>query len=386
METQQVLKRQKLTMTRQSQSGRLEIRGVSKNYGNVRVLDHIDIDVPAGTFLTILGPSGSGKTTLLKIIAGFEASGTGSVVLAGKDIGDLDASRRNIGMVFQNYALFPHMTVAQNVGFPLRMRGQAKAEIRHRVGEALELVGLSAMSERLPRQLSGGQQQRVALARAVVFRPALLLLDEPFGALDRKLRETMQLEVRRLQQRLELTTLFITHDQEEALLMSDQIAVLSAGKVQQFGLPRDIYETPQNTFVADFVGESNLLSGVVEHADGALQLRLDDGTVFMLAPQAACAALRSPEPGRRVGALLRPERLFYASRLEASDSPRLNRVEGRVLESIYVGNSDKYRIVTPQGLELIARLEPGRDGPRPQAGDTLHLAFHTSDLHLVETA
>jgi putative spermidine/putrescine transport system ATP-binding protein len=254
-----------------AQAGRLDIEGVSKAFGDVIALADVSLGVAAGEFVTILGPSGSGKTTLLKVIAGFEAAETGSIRVDGSDVTDLDPALRNIGMVFQNYALFPHLSVARNVAYPLAMRGMAKGEIASRVADALEMVELGGMGERLPKQLSGGQQQRVALARATVFQPRLLLLDEPFGALDRKLRDQMQLEVRRLQRRLGLTTLFITHDQEEALIMSDRVAVMANGRLQQVGAPLEIYEAPANPFVADFIGESNIFSGTVEAGgEGAL--------------------------------------------------------------------------------------------------------------------
>ena len=249
-------------------AGRLQVDAASKRFGQVAALTEVSLGVAAGEFVTILGPSGSGKTTLLKVIAGFETADQGRILIDDADITELDPAERNIGMVFQNYALFPHMSVARNVAYPLAMRGMPKAEIATRVGQALDMVELGGLAERLPKQLSGGQQQRVALARATVFQPRLLLLDEPFGALDRKLREQMQIEVRRLQRRLGLTTLFITHDQEEALVMSDRIAVMDKGRVLQVGPPNEIYEAPANPFVADFVGESNIFAGVVEAYGG----------------------------------------------------------------------------------------------------------------------
>src|SRR5438128_468006 len=283
-----------------AQSGRLDIEAASKSFGNVVALVDVSLGVSAGEFVTILGPSGSGKTTLLKVIAGFEVADAGRVLVDGSDVTELDPAQRNIGMVFQNYALFPHMSVARNVAYPLAMRRMAKAEIAARVAAALEMVELAGMAERLPKQLSGGQQQRVALARATVFQPRLLLLDEPFGALDRRLRDQMQLEVRRLQRRLGLTTLFITHDQEEALILSDRIAVMNHGRLQQIALPRALYERPANAFVADFVGESNLLLGRIAAArDGLLEIALDDGQRLI--------AKGNMPAGTRVGVLIRPE-------------------------------------------------------------------------------
>ena len=237
-----------------ARTAELRVEGVTKRFGEVLALDGVTLAVAEGELLTILGPSGSGKTTLLKVVAGFETPDAGTVRVDGAEITALPPARRDIGMVFQNYALFPHLTVKGNVAFPLEMRNIARAEIERRVGDALALVELAGYESRLPRQLSGGQQQRVALARAIVFNPRLLLLDEPFGALDRKLRETMQLEVRRLQRRLGLTTIFITHDQEEALVLSDRIAVMNKGTIQQVATTTEIYERPANDFVADFVG------------------------------------------------------------------------------------------------------------------------------------
>ncbi|MGE0714623.1 MAG: ABC transporter ATP-binding protein [Alphaproteobacteria bacterium] len=355
--------------------GALAIEGVGKRYGTVRALADVSLDVAAGEFLTILGPSGSGKTTLLKVVAGFEAPDGGAVAIDGRDVTGLDPAQRNMGMVFQNYALFPHLTVARNVAFPLEMRRTPRREIGRRVEEALALVELTGFEERLPRQLSGGQQQRVALARAIVFRPTLLLLDEPFGALDRKLREAMQLEVRRLQQRLGLTTLFITHDQEEALVMSDRIAVMDHGRLEQVGPPRDIYEAPASPLVADFVGESNILAGVAETVNGMPAVRLDGGPVVPVAGDGP-----RPAPGRRVRILLRPERLADA----ATDGRFDARIAGTVVECVYLGLSDKYRLRTPGGLELLARFPVSRTLARYAPGDVVAVGFHAADARIIE--
>jgi ABC-type Fe3+/spermidine/putrescine transport system ATPase subunit len=247
----------------EARSADLKVEGLQKRFGDVAALDGVSLDIASGELLTILGPSGSGKTTLLKVVAGFEKPDAGVVRIDGADITSLPPARRDIGMVFQNYALFPHLTVQANVAFPLEMRNIAKAEIARRVGEALELVELGGYDRRLPKQLSGGQQQARVEDDGAGKCHALLLLDEPFGALDRKLRETMQLEVRRLQRRLGLTTIFITHDQEEALVLSDRIAVMNKGRIQQVATTTEIYERPANDFVADFVGESNIFRGTV---------------------------------------------------------------------------------------------------------------------------
>src|SRR5262245_37019038 len=247
----------------ESGGGRIELVGLCKRFAprGPLVVAHVGIDVAPGEFVTLLGPSGSGKTTTLNMIAGFTEVTSGDIRLAGRDISLLPPHRRNFGMVFQNYALFPHMTVAQNVAFPLRERKVPKAEIERRVGEVLELVDLGGLGGRRPDALSGGQQQRVALARAVVFSPSVLLLDEPLSALDRKLRQTLQQEIKRLHQELGLTFVFVTHDQDEAMALSDRIAVFNSGRIERVGSPADLYRDPGTRFVARFLGESNLFDG-----------------------------------------------------------------------------------------------------------------------------
>ena len=344
------------------QSAELRLEGVSRRFGEVRALDGVSLDVRRGELLTILGPSGSGKTTLLKVVAGFETADGGRVLVDGKDMTALPPAKRDIGMVFQNYALFPHLTVRQNVAFPLEMRNVARPEIEKRVGEALGLVELAGYDQRLPRQLSGGQQQRVALARAIVFNPRLLLLDEPFGALDRKLRETMQLEVRRLQRRLNLTTIFITHDQEEALVLSDRIAVMNKGQIQQIATTTEIYERPASDFVADFVGESNIFHGI-GGAGGTVTL--DGGRVLRVAREVAA--------GKKVGVLVRPER-FSATTTNAFD--------GDVLESVYLGSSFKLRLKTTDNFGLIVR-QPAR-GKLPEVGERVSVGIEPDEIHVFE--
>ncbi|MFN4017580.1 MAG: ABC transporter ATP-binding protein [Reyranella sp.] len=341
-------------------SADLLIEGVAKRFGEVVALDHVSLRVAQGELLTILGPSGSGKTTLLKVVAGFETPDDGRVAVGGADITSLPPAKRDIGMVFQNYALFPHLSVAANVAFPLEMRNVAKPEIERRVGEALAMVELKGYEARLPRQLSGGQQQRVALARAIVFNPRLLLLDEPFGALDRKLRETMQLEVRRLQRRLGLTTIFITHDQEEALVLSDRIAVMNRGTIQQIATTTEIYERPANDFVADFVGESNIFHGTIG-APGTVTL--DGGRTLQV---------RSDKPvGTKVGVLMRPERFAPSG---------ANAFAGEVIESVYLGTSFKLRLACDGGLELLVR-QPAR-GALPAAGTRVAVGIGPESIHV----
>jgi putative spermidine/putrescine transport system ATP-binding protein len=359
-------------------AGRLQVDAASKRFGQVAALSEVSLSVAAGEFVTILGPSGSGKTTLLKVIAGFETADQGRILIDHADITELDPAERNIGMVFQNYALFPHMSVARNVAYPLTMRGMPKAEIATRVNQALDMVELAGLAERLPKQLSGGQQQRVALARATVFQPRLLLLDEPFGALDRKLREQMQIEVRHLQRRLGLTTLFITHDQEEALVMSDRIAVMDKGRVLQVGPPNEIYEAPANPFIADFIGESNIFAGVVEaDGDNTLRVRLEQGPVIEVAGRADLSA----RPGQKVRVMVRPER--FVDLAVDPNSARANRIDGRVTDSAYIGVSDKYRVVTAEGIDVLMRLPSGPSHRRYRAGESIAAGFHAADARLI---
>ena len=343
-------------------SAQLQLDSIGKKFGEVVALDNVSLAVEQGELVTILGPSGSGKTTLLKVVAGFETPDHGSVKVDGAEIAGLPAAKRDIGMVFQHYALFPHLNVRRNVAFPLEMRNTDKGEIDRRVTDALELVELAGYDERLPRQLSGGQQQRVALARAIVFRPRLLLLDEPFGALDRKLRETLQLEVRRLQQRLGLTTIFITHDQEEALVLSDRIAVMSNGAIQQIATRAEIYERPKNDFVADFVGESNIFHGALSAQN---TLTLDNGRVLQVK--------REGPAGKRLGVLMRPERFSHTGD---------NVFAGDVLEALYLGPSFKLRLRCESGIELIVR-QPAR-GQLPLVGERLTVGIDADDLHLFD--
>jgi spermidine/putrescine ABC transporter ATP-binding subunit len=345
----------------------LSLQGVAKQYGEVPALRGVDLAVQAGELLTLLGPSGSGKTTLLKVIAGFELAEAGTVMLGGRDITTLPPNKRDIGMVFQNYALFPHMTVAENIGFPLAIRKVNKAAAARQVDQALHLVGLAGYGGRLPKQLSGGQQQRVALARAVVFKPGLLLLDEPFGALDRKLREQMQLEVRRLQQRLGITTIFVTHDQEEALVLSDRIAVMSDGVIEQLGDPRAIYARPVNRFVADFIGESNLMHARVD-AGGRVAV-LDNGLPLGLPHQLPA--------GSEVGLLLRPESIDVAPDTAANGFP------GVVEDVVYLGSMLKYFVRLDNGLTLLVR-RTFNGGVAPTRGDRIWAAWSSADVQLVQ--
>jgi len=346
----------------------LRVVGATRRFGAITALAGIDLEARKGEMLTLLGPSGSGKTTLLKVIAGFEVPDEGEVFLAGRNVTLAPPARRDIGMVFQNYALFPHLTVAQNIGFPLEMRKVSRAERHRRVQEALELVELPEHGDRFPRELSGGQQQRVALARAVVFGPSLLLLDEPFGALDRKLREQMQLEVRRLQRRLKLTAVFVTHDQEEALILSDRIAVMEGGRLSQLGSPQDIHSRPANRFVAAFIGESNLFRARIVDGNHA---ELERGLRIAL-PEGA------PGAGTDIALILRPERprRLQGERADAS-------LSGRVVDVVYLGETVKYRIEDEHGAQITVRWPyPAHDAPLA-LGEALTVGWDRNDMHWI---
>jgi putative spermidine/putrescine transport system ATP-binding protein/spermidine/putrescine transport system ATP-binding protein len=303
---------------------RIDVRlaAVRKRFGAVVAVDGIDLEIGRGTIFSLLGPSGCGKTTTLRLIAGFEQPDAGEVYIRGERVTSIPPYRRDFSMVFQSYALFPHLSVADNVAFGLRMRGMARQERGRAVSEALELVQLGALADRYPRQLSGGQQQRVALARAIVIKPAVLLLDEPLGALDRMLREEMQIELRNLQQRLGITAVFVTHDQEEALTLSDRVAVMRNGVIEQSGAPREIYERPRTEFVAGFLGASNFLDATVVARDGA--------TAIVETPAGRAPLAGEAPVGARVRIAVRPERL----RLEGRGGQGL---AARVRDIVYRG-------------------------------------------------
>ena len=345
----------------------LNIAGLVRRYGSVKAVDGLSLSVAAGEFVTLLGPSGSGKTTTLKMIAGFDRADSGSIHLGAQDLTTLPPSRRNIGMVFQHYALFPHMSVFDNVAFPLQMRRRARREIEAAVGEALAMVHIGELSQRLPRELSGGQQQRVALARALVFRPPLLLMDEPLAALDHQLRREVQAEVKRLHQSLGMTIIFVTHDQAEAMFLSDRIAVMRGGRIVQVGSPATLYSQPANRFVASFVGDSNLIAGRVLAVERNLA-RIDIPTVASFMAQAG-PGLR---PGGDVSCLLRPEKIL----LTRGSGPGL---EGAVVLASFVGNSLEFEVSTPIGM-LKVRAPVDAHGAPLVPGTAVRLRWAEQDL------
>jgi spermidine/putrescine ABC transporter ATP-binding subunit len=311
------------------------LKNLGKQFGEVVAVNQVTLEVYTGELITLLGPSGSGKTTTLMMIAGFEFPTEGEIFVEGRDVLTVPPSKRNIGMVFQNYALFPHMTVYENIAFPLKMRKFSKTEISRRVEAVLDKVKLHGFEKRYSKQLSGGQQQRIALARALVFDPPLLLMDEPLGALDKKLREYMQIEIKNIQRDLKITTIYVTHDQAEALTMSNRIAVFNEGKIEQVGAPEEIYDRPANKFVADFIGETNFLEGsITRMGDEGCWFKSTGGSEFLL-PR------RKETPiGERAIVALRPEKIaLVAERVEG-----FNHLEGVVEEVIYVGETRRYRI------------------------------------------
>ena len=316
-------------------------RAVTKRYGAVTAVDNVSLDVNGGTFFSLLGPSGSGKTTLLMMAAGFEVPSTGDVTYGTRELTRVPPEKRNFGMVFQGYALFPNLTVAENVCFPLAVRNVGRAEREQRVLAALDLVRLSGFGDRFPKQLSGGQQQRVALARALIFEPDILLLDEPLSALDKKLRIGLQIELRELQRRIGKTFICVTHDQEEALSMSDEIAIVRNGKIVQRGAPEQLFERPATHFVADFLGESNFLEGKVVHADGAGLVRYEaQGTACVLQSDVKV------EPGEPILLSLRPSKISLTSACPAAGG---NLTSGMLAGWSYRGTEVHYEVNTPLG-------------------------------------
>ena len=348
---------------------------VVKAYGGLTVVKGLNLEVERGEFLSLLGPSGSGKTTTLMMLAGLESPTSGRILLDDVPIEGIPPHRRNIGVVFQNYALFPHMTVAENLAYPLKARRMAKPEIGKRVRRALEMVKLESLSERRPAQLSGGQQQRVALARALVFEPSVVLLDEPLGALDRQLRETMQLELKQLHRETSVTMIYVTHDQGEAMTMSDRVAVFHDGNLLQCAPPKQLYDEPDSAFVAEFVGENNRLSGTFVSCDGeSCSIRTDAG---MMVAAKSKHDIRTGDP---VLLYVRPERASIGAAATACE----NRFEARVVDTIFQGDHTRLRLDFPASANFTVKQNFFADAGPPAVGDRVQVGWSTQALQVVQ--
>jgi len=348
---------------------------ITKRYGELLALDDISLTISTGEFLSILGPSGSGKTTTMRMIGGFERPDSGTVEIAGEDVGYLPPYRRDVNTVFQSYALFPHMTVEDNVAYGLKMKGVGKQERRARAAEMLELVQLAGHAGRRPAQLSGGMKQRVALARALVNHPSVLLLDEPLGALDRKLREHMQVELRRIQAAVGITFVYVTHDQEEALSMSDRIVVMRNGRIEQIGSTNEVYDQPATLWVSDFVGSSSHIGGSIRAADSGTFLMDTD-----LAPIRAGWAASGLGVGDRAVAVIRPEHLEVTP--GSGDALSENAINARVEEVLNMGSQAKLVAKTPGGLELVATVSRMGLDPAIRAGEPVRMRFDAEAVRL----
>ncbi|PSJ60928.1 ABC transporter ATP-binding protein [Pseudaminobacter soli (ex Li et al. 2025)] len=349
----------------------VEFRNIDIAYGKFVAVRNFSLAIRKGSFITLLGPSGCGKTTILRSIAGLVDISAGQISIGGKRVDDVPIYKRNIGLVFQSYALFPHKNVFDNVAFGLKYRNVPKPEIARRVSKALEMVRLPGSEKKLPSQLSGGQQQRIALARAIVFEPEVLLLDEPLSALDANMREEMRVEIKKIQKETGITAIFVTHDQEEALSMSDQIVVMDAGTMEQIGSPEQVYETPATAFVADFLGKANMLPGVVSSVDG------HKATITLSAGQAVTAV--SPKvltPGARVSVVVRPQKLSVGASVPA------NKLAGRVVSTSYLGGSAIYEIDI--GERTIIRANTPIDGKVAREGEAINVGFDPAGCVLLD--
>ena len=348
---------------------------IQKTYdGEILVVKNLNLDIATGEFLTMLGPSGSGKTTCLMMLAGFETPTHGKVILGDNELNNVPPHKRGIGMVFQNYALFPHMTVAENLAFPLEVRGMSKADTEAKVKRALDMVELGDFGHRRPAQLSGGQQQRVALARALVFEPDLVLMDEPLGALDKNLREQMQYEIKHIHENLGMTVVYVTHDQSEALTMSDRIAVFNDGVIQQLAPPEDLYERPENAFVAQFIGENNRLVGEVTSIDG------DHCVVDVGGNQIRSLSVNHDGVGSRSTLSLRPERVT----LNPADGAYPNVFDAKVLELIYLGDHIRCRVAVCGNDEFIVKVPNAHGHITMARGDDVRVGWQPDDCRALD--
>jgi len=357
----------------------LRLRQLTRAFGAAKAVDRVSLDVPAGAFVSLLGPSGSGKTTTLNLIAGFLAPDSGDILLDERSIADVPPHKRNIGMVFQSYSLFPHMTVAENVGFPLRMRTRlSRQDARRRIDEMLALVQLGHLGARYPRQLSGGQQQRVAMARALVSHPRLLLMDEPLGALDKKLREQMQVEIKRIHRSVGTTVIYVTHDQTEALTMSDLVVVMHQARVAQVGTPRVLYEAPANLFVADFLGDSNLLTATVAQVCGdEFAVEIGSGEKMRVTRGSSAAA-----PGSRAVVLIRPEDISVTATGERTAGQDL--LAGTIKDISYHG--DTFKLDVAVGSDVLKVKVARERGAGMERGDSVFLTWRSSAVRLLPVA
>jgi spermidine/putrescine transport system ATP-binding protein len=354
--------------------GHIQLEGLAKRFDDVVAVDGIDLDIPAGEFFSLLGPSGCGKTTTLRMIGGFERPDEGRILLDGEDMAQTPPHRRPVNTVFQNYALFPHLIVFDNVAFGLRFQRVGREEGHRRVREALRLVQLEGFDQRRTTQLSGGQQQRVALARALVLNPRVLLLDEPLGSLDAKLRKALEIELKAIQEEVGITFVYVTHDQEEALTMSDRIAVMSEGRVVQVGPPREVYEAPATEYVADFLGVSNLMDALAEGRDGdGCRIRIGD---FRLRASAGDLDARGD-----VRVVIRPERVRVDDRDAAGD----NRLPGMVERTVYVGSTTQVLIRIPGGDVIQAMIQNRGEGDGYAQGAAVSLHFPPADLRVLRS-
>ncbi len=349
---------------------------VQKSYdGETLVVKDLNLSIGKGEFLTMLGPSGSGKTTCLMMLAGFETATHGDILLDGKPINNISPHKRGIGMVFQNYALFPHMTIAENLSFPLEVRKMGKSEREAKVKRALDMVQMGEFGGRRPAQLSGGQQQRVALSRALVFEPDLVLMDEPLGALDKQLREHMQFEIKHIADNLGITVVYVTHDQTEALTMSDRVAVFEDGRIQQLDPPDVLYEEPRNSFVAQFIGENNTLEGVIQEIKGDIALvKLDDGSLIDAKPVNVSAA------GERTTVSIRPERVEINPNL----GPNSHSIKADVLEFIYMGDVFRTRLRVAGNDNFIVKTRNRADQERLEPGTTVDIGWLPQDCRALD--
>ena len=354
----------------------VEARNVTKRYGEVVALDNVSLVFPEGHFFALLGPSGSGKTTLLRAVAGFVEPEAGEILLDGEDIAHTPAHRRNIGMVFQNYALFPHMTVAENLAFPLQVRKMTKDVQKEKVMRALDMVQMGSFAGRRPSQLSGGQQQRIALARALVFEPELVLMDEPLGALDKQLRETLQFEITNLAHELGITVVYVTHDQTEALTMSDRVAVFENGRIQQLAPPSELYEQPQNSFVAQFIGENNTLEGVIAEIKGeTCVVKLDSGEVIDAVP------VNVTKVGERTKVSIRPERVEVDT---AKLGPNAHTLKAEVLEFIYMGDIFRTRLKVAGIDNFVIKTRNSPDQVKLTPGSIIDIGWLPRDCRALD--